>query len=142
MDDKKSSVQNDDNSYHRKRVKILFFAAGLATVLHLTLLTMEMLEKGKVPIQETVFYFSVLATYSIQRLVVRWKDVKTKRGGELFVFAVWTYSAVVYFLSVFYNDPTLIPDQLSITWQGVTALFFGTSLTKLLKEFVRKHEKP
>ena len=127
--------KNDNGKNHEKRTRVLFWIAGVATLVHLLLLSLEAIGKGAVTVEMTFFYFAVLGTYGGQNVLVRWKNPREKRKGELFVYAVWTYTALFYFVSVFLNKPDIIPSQLALTWQGVTVLFFGTSLSKMIKDF-------
>lgn len=122
-----------NNDYLKKRTRTLFWAAGVATLIHLFLLTLEATGKGSVSFQMTMFYICILGTYSGQNTLVQWKK-SSQRKGEVFVFAIWAYCALIYFLSVWYKNPELIPEQLNLTWQIVTALFFGTSMPRILKE--------
>jgi hypothetical protein len=126
--------KKDKNNDYHKRVRPLFWAAVIATLSHLFLLTLDAMGRGTVSFQMTMFYVSILGTYSGQNALVRLKDSSQRKSGHIFVYVIWAYCISINILSVWLNKPDWIPGQLNLTWQIVTALFFGTSVPRILQE--------
>jgi len=124
---------------------ILFWAAVIATIFQVAWLTLEMFGFQQVLFEMTSVYLLILLTYSIQNRVLKWgkEPHRNVRKGELFVYFFWIYTFAVYTLYIF-NVIGEIPDQLSLTFSGVTIIFFGSEVIKLLGQLLteKSHHQP
>jgi len=59
------------------------------------------------------------------------------RKGEFFVYFFWAYTFSIYTFYIF-DLIIKIPDQLSITFSGVTAIFFGSEVIKLVGRLLQE----
>lgn len=115
---------------------ILFWAAVIATVFQVAWLTLEMLGFQQVLFEMTSVYLLILITYAIQNRVLKWgKETHNVRKGEFFVYFFWIYTFAVYTFYIF-NVINKIPNQLSLTFSGVTVIFFGSELIKLVGQLL------
>lgn len=134
-------TNNNANLIHKGQAagnRILFWAAVIATVFQVGWLTLEMLDYQPVLFEMTAVYLLILITYAIQNRVLKWRDgaYKTRRG-ELFVYFFWIYTFVVYTLYIV-DIIVKIPQQLSATFSGVTVIFFGSEVIKLVGRMLQK----
>jgi len=116
---------------------ILFWAAVIATVFQVAWLILEMFGFQQVLFEMTSVYLLILLTYAIQNRVLKWGKIihRNVRKGEFFVYFFWIYTFTVYTLYIF-NVISEIPDQLSLTFSGVTIIFFGSEVIKLVGQLL------
>lgn len=118
--------------------KALFLAAVMATVFQVGWLVLEMFGYQRVLFEMTAVYLLILLTYAIQNRVLKWRESAYKtRKGEFFVYFFWIFTFLIYTLYIF-DFITKIPDQLSVTFSGVTVIFFGTEIIKLVGKLLRE----
>jgi len=116
---------------------ILFWAAVIATVFQVAWLILEMFGFQQVLFEMTSVYLLILLTYAIQNRVLKWGKIihRNVRKGEFFVYFFWLYTFAIYTLYIF-NVINQIPDQLSLTFSGVTIIFFGSEVIKLVGQLL------
>ena len=116
---------------------ILFWAAVIATVFQVAWLILEMFGFQQVLFEMTSVYLLILLTYAIQNRVLKWGKIihRNVRKGEFFVYFFWIYTFAVYTLYIF-SVISEIPDQLSLTFSGVTIIFFGSEVIKLVGQLL------
>lgn len=121
---------------------ILFWAAVIATIFQVAWLTLEMFGFQQVLFEMTSVYLLILVTYAIQNRVLKWGKIirRNVRKGELFVYFFWIYTFAVYTLYIF-NAINRIPDQLSLTFSGVTIIFFGSEVIKLVGQMLTEKDQ-
>lgn len=118
--------------------KALFVATVIATIFQVGWLVLEMLGYQTVLFEMTAVYLLVLVTYAIQNRVLKWGDsIYKTRKGELFVYFFWTLIFTIYTLYIL-GLITNVPDQLNVTFSGVTIIFFGTEIIKLVGRMLRE----
>jgi hypothetical protein len=118
--------------------RILFLAAVIATIFQVAWLILEMLGCQKVLFEMTAVYLLILVTYATHNRLLKWGDNFYKaRKGEFFVYFFWIFTFTIYTLYIF-NPDIIIPEQLSITFSGVTVVFFGTEIIKLVVKMLHK----
>ncbi len=118
--------------------KTLFLAAVIATIFQIGWLVLEMLGYQPVLFEMTAVYLLILVTYAIHNRLIKWKDGTYKiRKGEFFVYFFWAFTFVIYTLHVF-NIITEIPDQLGVTFSGVTVIFFGSEIIKIVGRLLQE----
>jgi len=118
--------------------KNLFLAAIIATIFQVTWLTLEIFGYHPVLFEMTTVYLLILLTYAIHNRVLKWRNGTYKiRKGEFFVYFFWIYTFAVYTLYIF-NIIVKIPEQLGITFSGITVIFFGTEIVKLISKLLQK----
>jgi hypothetical protein len=118
--------------------KTLFWATVVATAFQIAWLSLEILGYHPVLFEMTTVYLLILATYAVHNKVLKWRDRSYKiRKGEFFVYFFWAYTFVLYTFYIF-NLINKIPDQLSITFSGVTVIFFGSEIAKLIKKLIQE----
>jgi len=118
--------------------KNLFLAAIIATVFQVAWLTLEMFGFQPVLFEMTTVYLLILLTYAIHNRILKWRNGTYEiRKGEFFVYFFWVYTFIVYTFYTF-DIITKIPDQLSITFSGITVIFFGTEIVKLVGRLLQK----
>lgn len=112
--------------------RILFYAAFIATIFQVGWLTLEIFNYQPVLFEMTSVYLLILLTYALQNRVLKWRsNTYIDRRGELFVYFFWVYTFSIYTLYIF-NIINKIPTQLGMTFSGVTIIFFGSELVKLV----------
>lgn len=117
---------------------ILFWAAVIATIFQVAWLILEMLGFQQVLFEMTSVYLLILLTYAIQNRVLKWgKETPNVRKGEFFVYFFWIFTFAIYTLYIF-NTINKIPDQLSMTFSGVTVIFFGSEIIKLVGKLLQE----
>jgi hypothetical protein len=86
----------------------------------------------------TAIYLLILITYAIHNRLIKWRNGAYKlRKGEFFVYFFWAYTFFIYTLYIF-GLPIKIPDQLSMTFSGVTVVFFGSEIIKLVGKLLQE----
>ena len=123
---------------------ILFWAAVIATIFQVAWLTLEMFGFQQVLFEMTSVYLLILLTYAIQNRVLKWgEETYNIRKGEFFVYFFWIYTFAIYTLYIFAVINQL-PNQLSLTFSGVTVIFFGSELIKLVGQLLteKSHHRP
>ncbi len=121
-------------TYYNKRLILLRWAAGAATLFQLFLLTMDFFGKAVVFQEVTEFYLFILWTYGIKNLLVSWKGQDKSYWGDVFVYIVWIYCAGIYCWAAAHNTPGVVPAQLKFTWEGVTVLYISTGVLGIIKK--------
>lgn len=117
---------------------ILFWAAVIATVFQVAWLTLEMFGFQQVLFEMTSVYLLILLTYSIQNRVLKWgEETHNIRKGEFFVYFFWMLTFTIYTLYIL-GLITNVPDQLNVTFSGVTIIFFGTEIIKLVGKMLQE----
>ncbi len=118
--------------------KILFLATVITTIFQVGWLSLEMFGYQPVLFEMTAVYLLILVTYAIQNRVFKWRgDVYKTRKGEFFVYFFWILTFFIYTLYSF-DLIKKIPDQLSVTFSGVTVIFFGTEIIKLVGKILQE----
>lgn len=118
--------------------RALFGATVIATVFQVGWLILEMLGYQPVLFEMTAVYLLILVTYAIHNRLVKWKDGVYKiRKGEFFVYFFWVFTFAIYTLYIF-DLIAKIPDQLSMTFSGVTVIFFGSEIIKLVGRLLQE----
>lgn len=118
--------------------KVLFLASVVATVFQVGWLILEMFGYQPVLFEMTTIYLLILVTYAIHNRLIKWKDGAYKmRKGEFFVYFFWAFTFFIYTLYIF-NLVAKIPDQLSMTFSGVTVIFFGSEIIKLVGKLLQE----
>ncbi len=131
----KTDSKNEKNVFKNKT---LFLAALIASIFQIIWLTLEMFGYQPVLFEMTMVYLLILATYAIHNRVLKWRDGRYKiRKGELFVYFFWAYTFFTYTLYILDFVPK-IPDQLSVTFSGITVIFFGSEIIKLIGKLTQK----
>ena len=126
---------------HQSKNRILFWVTVMATAFQIAWLTLEIIGYHPVLFEMTVTYLLILLTYAVHNKVLKWKERSPKfRKGELFVYFFWAYTFVLYTLYMF-NLIDKIPDQLSMTFSGVTTIFFGSEIVRLVGKLLQNNEK-
>jgi len=116
----------------------LFLAAVIATIFQVGWLTLEMFGHQPVLFEMTCVYLLILVTYAIHNRLIKWKDGTYKiRKGEFFVYFFWVFTFVIYTLYIF-DLIAKIPDQLGITFSGVTVIFFGSEIIKIVGRLLQE----
>lgn len=116
--------------------RTLFLAAFIATVFQIGWLTLEAFGFQPVLFEMTTVYLLVIITYVINNRILKWQNFSYKpRKGEFLVYFIWLYTFTIYTLYVFDLIPK-IPDQLSITFSGVTVIFFGNEIVKFISRLL------
>lgn len=117
--------------------KVLFLAAVIATIFQVGWLALEMFGHQRVLFEMTAVYLLILITYAIHNRVIKWGDsVYKTRKGEFFVYFFWILTFLIYTLYIF-DLIARVPDQLSVTFSGVTVIFFGTEIIKLVGRMLK-----
>lgn len=135
-------MPNDTTNLINKRRaaknRTLFWASMIATVFQVSWLTLEMFGYQAVLFEMTAIYLLILITYAIHNRLIKWRNGAYKvRKGEFFVYFFWAYTFFIYTLYIF-SLPIKIPDQLSITFSGVTVVFFGSEIIKLVGKLLQE----
>lgn len=118
--------------------RALFWATVIATIFQIGWLILEILGYQPVLFEMTAVYLLILLTYAIHNRLIKWWDSVYKvRKGEFFVYFFWVFTFVIYTLYIF-NLVTKIPDQLSMTFSGVTVIFFGSEIVKLVGKLLQE----
>lgn len=118
--------------------KVLFVATFIATIFQVGWLILEMLGYQSVLFEMTAIYLLVLVTYAIQNRVLKWgNSIYKTRRGELFVYFFWMLTFIIYTLYIL-GLVTNVPDQLNVTFSGVTIIFFGTEIIKLIGRMLQE----
>lgn len=135
-------MPNDTTNLINKRRaaknRTLFWASMIATVFQVSWLTLEMFGYQAVLFEMTAIYLLILITYAIHNRLIKWRNGAYKlRKGEFFVYFFWAYTFFIYTLYIF-GLPIKIPDQLSITFSGVTVVFFGSEIIKLVGKLLQE----
>lgn len=123
---------------------VLFWAAVIATIFQVAWLTLEMFGFQQVLFEMTSVYLLILLTYAIQNRVLKWgEETYNVRKGEFFVYFFWIYTFAIYTLYIF-DVINQLPSQLSLTFSGVTVIFFGSELIKLVGQLLveKDHHRP
>ena len=120
------------NKRRAAKNRTLFWASMIATVFQVSWLTLEMFGYQAVLFEMTAIYLLILITYAIHNRLIKWRNGTYKlRKGEFFVYFFWAYTFFIYTLYIF-GLPIEIPEQLSMTFSGVTVVFFGSEIIKLV----------
>lgn len=123
---------------HATKNRTLFLASVIATIFQIGWLTLEMLGYQPVLFEMTAIYLLILITYAIHNRLIKWRNGAYKiRKGEFFVYFFWAYTFFIYTIYIF-GCPIKIPDQLSITFSGVTIVFFGSEIIKLVGKLLQE----
>lgn len=135
-------MPNDTTNLINKRRaaknRTLFWASMIATVFQVSWLTLEMFGYQAVLFEMTAIYLLILITYAIHNRLIKWRNGAYKvRKGEFFVYFFWAYTFFIYTLYIF-SLPIKIPDQLSMTFSGVTVVFFGSEIIKLVGKLLQE----
>lgn len=134
-------MKNNTSLIDKRQVaknKVLFLAAVMATIFQVGWLVLEMFGYQRVLFEMTAVYLLILVTYAIQNRVLKWRENTYKtRKGELFVYFFWIFTFLIYTLYTF-DIIVKIPDQLSVTFSGVTVIFFGTEIIKLVGKILQE----
>jgi len=118
--------------------KALFLASVIATVFQTGWLILEMLGYQPVLFEMTAVYLLILLTYAIHNRLIKWKDGPYKiRRGELFVYFFWLFTFLIYTLYIF-DLIAKIPNQLSMTFSGITVIFFGSEIIKIVGRLLQE----
>lgn len=118
--------------------RMLFWATVIATIFQIGWLILEMLGYQPVLFEMTAVYLLILLTYAIHNRLIKWWDSAYKvRKGEFFVYFFWVFTFVIYTLYIF-DLVTKVPDQLSMTFSGVTVIFFGSEIIKLVGKLLQE----
>ena len=126
------------NNRYLSRNKVLFWATVIATVFQVSWLVLEMFGYQPVLFEMTTVYLLILITYVLHNRILKWRDGTHKvRKGEFFVYFFWAYTFLVYTLYMF-DLVTKIPDQLGITFGGITTIFFGSEVIKLVGRLLQE----
>ncbi len=126
------------NKRHFSKNKVLFWATVIATIFQVGWLTLEMFGYQPVLFEMTTVYLLILITYALHNRILKWRDGTQKfRKGEFFVYFFWAYTFFIYTFYIF-DLITKIPDQLSITFSGVTVIFFGSEVVKLVGRLLQE----
>ncbi len=137
-------MNNPDNNFNLiyksqiSKNQVLFSAALIATIFQIGWLILEMFGYQSVLFEMTAVYLLILVTYAIQNRVLKWRvsNYKTRRG-ELFVYFFWAFTFLIYTLYIF-DVVVKIPAQLSTTFSGVTVIFFGSEVVKLIGRMLQE----
>jgi len=135
-------MTNDTTNLINKRRaaknRTLFWASMIATVFQVGWLTLEIFGYQAVLFEMTAIYLLILVTYAIHNRLIKWRNGAYKlRKGEFFVYFFWAYTFFIYTLYIF-GLPIKIPDQLSMTFSGVTVVFFGSEIIKLVGKLLQE----
>ncbi len=134
-------TNNDANLIAKRRAtknRTLFWASMIATVFQVGWLTLEMFGFQAVLFEMTAIYLLILVTYAIHNRLIKWRNgVYRVRKGEFFVYFFWAFTFFIYTLYIF-DLIIKIPDQLSVTFSGVTVIFFGSEIIKLVGKLLQE----
>ena len=123
---------------HAAKNRTLFLASVIATIFQIGWLTLEMLGYQPVLFEMTAIYLLILITYAIHNRLIKWRNGAYKiRKGEFFVYFFWAYTFFIYTIYIF-GCPIKIPEQLSLTFSGVTVVFFGSEIIKLVGKLLQE----
>lgn len=126
------------NKRYFSKNKVLFWATVIATVFQVGWLTLEMLGYQPVLFEMTTVYLLILITYALHNRILKWRDGTHRvRKGEFFVYFFWAYTFFIYTFYIF-DLVTKIPDQLSMTFGGITTIFFGSEVIKLVGRLLQE----
>ncbi len=118
--------------------RVLFWSAVVATVFQIGWLILEMFGYHPVLFEMTTVYLLILLTYAIHNRVLKWRNGAYRiRKGEFFVYFFWAFTFAIYTLYIF-DLIVNVPDQLSMTFSGVTVIFFGSEIIKLVGKLLRE----
>lgn len=118
--------------------RALFWATVIATIFQIGWLILEILGYQPVLFEMTAVYLLILLTYAIHNRLIKWWDSVYKvRKGEFFVYFFWAFTFIIYTLYIF-NLVIKIPDQLGMTFSGVTVIFFGSEIIKLVGKLLQE----
>lgn len=118
--------------------KTLFLATVIATIFQVGWLILEMFGYQPVLFEMTAVYLLILITYAIHNRILKWRDSAYRvRKGEFFVYFFWAFTFFIYTLYIF-DLIAKIPDQLSMTFSGVTVIFFGSEIIKLVGRLLKE----
>jgi len=132
----KKQTNNHLETARATKNKSLFLAAFIATLFQIGWLTLEAFGFQPVLFEMTTVYLLILVTYVINNRILKWQDFSYKpRKGEFLVYFIWSYTFTVYTLYIFNLVPK-IPEQLSITFSGVTVVFFGNEIVKFISRLL------
>jgi hypothetical protein len=110
----------------------------IATVFQVGWLTLEMSGFQAVLFEMTAIYLLILVTYAIHNRLIKWRNGAYRvRKGEFFVYFFWAFTFFIYTLYIF-DLIIKIPDQLSVTFSGVTVIFFGSEIIKLVGKLLQE----
>lgn len=116
----------------------LFLAAVIATFFQIGWLILEMFGYQPVLFEMTCVYLLILVTYAIHNRLIKWRDGTYKiRKGEFFVYFFWMFTFAIYTLYTF-DLIAKIPDQLGMTFSGVTVIFFGSEIIKIVGRLLQE----
>lgn len=133
-----SNTNNLTDKQHAAKNRTLFFASVIATIFQVSWLILEMFSYQAVLFEMTAVYLLILVTYAIHNRLIKWKDGVYKiRKGEFFVYFFWVFTFAIYTLYIF-DIVVKIPDQLSMTFSGVTIIFFGSEIIKLVGRLLQE----
>jgi len=134
-------TNNDTNLIAKRRAtknRTLFWASMIATVFQVGWLTLEMFGFQAVLFEMTAIYLLILVTYAIHNRLIKWRNGAFRvRKGEFFVYFFWAFTFFIYTLYIF-DLIIKIPDQLSVTFSGVTVIFFGSEIIKLVGKLLQE----
>ena len=123
---------------HASKNRVLFLSAVIATIFQVGWLILEMFGYHPVLFEMTAVYLLILITYAIHNRLIKWKNGAYKlRKGEFFVYFFWLFTFTIYTLYIF-DLVVKIPDQLSMTFSGVTVIFFGSEIIKLVGKLLQE----
>lgn len=134
-------TNNGTNLIAKRRAtknRTLFWASMIATVFQVGWLTLEMFGFQAVLFEMTAIYLLILVTYAIHNRLIKWRNGAFRvRKGEFFVYFFWAFTFFIYTLYIF-DLIIKIPDQLSVTFSGVTVIFFGSEIIKLVGKLLQE----
>ena len=134
-------INDDANLINKRRAaknRTLFWASMIATVFQVSWLTLEMFGFQAVLFEMTAIYLLILITYAIHNRLIKWRNGAYRvRKGEFFVYFFWAFTFFIYTLYIF-DLIIKIPDQLSVTFSGVTVIFFGSEIIKLVGRLLQE----
>lgn len=122
----------DELAYRQQLSKGLFWVAAFCTIFYMFFPIAQTFGFGAMTSEMSYAYLIVLATYSIYNTAATWKRNHQRRRGQYFAFAYIVYYVFVRFLQII-GVGIVSSDQLFPIFEGVIAIFFGTSITKIVK---------
>lgn len=135
-----NNTNNAIDKQYASKNRMLFLASVIATIFQIGWLLLEMLGYQPVLFEMTAVYLLILVTYAIHNRLIKWKNGAYKvRKGELFVYFFWVFTFAIYTLYIF-DLVVKIPDQLSMTFSGVTVIFFGSEIIKLVGKLLQEKQ--
>lgn len=137
-------MSNDsaNNEHIEKTINTLYWISLVLLFYTMFLLTAEAFKFAvRTTPDLSQWYLMIVGTYATLKRVARWKkNENNDHCGHILVYVFWIFSGTMIGFFWFLPDAIFqIPEQMGILTSGITGIYFGSSVVKMLN--VKKDNK-